>query len=188
MHIRENTQEQVLRDQMHRILKDFTYNLLQIVMAGLVKWGAKLGIAGYAVYFASQQRYFGTAEETAVAYNKMKNCVSSNEYVKMVSVEAPEVPKEVTDGMAKVGEFKRGLRQNWNDGVVFVFEKLAAAPQATLVYAVQAKEYVQKQINESGNAAEASSSSSKKDDKKPAAAEAKKESKSGEAKEAAGGS
>ena len=41
-------------------------------MAGLLKWGIKLGAAGGAVYLASTERFFGSTKETADAYSRLK--------------------------------------------------------------------------------------------------------------------
>ena len=41
-------------------------------MAGLVKWGIKLGAVGGAVYLAASERFFGSTEETADSYGRMK--------------------------------------------------------------------------------------------------------------------
>ena len=41
-------------------------------MAGLVKWGIKLGAVGGAVYLAASERFFGSTKETADAYGRLK--------------------------------------------------------------------------------------------------------------------
>ena len=41
-------------------------------MAGLVKWGIKLGAVGGAVYLAASERFFGSTEETADSYGRLK--------------------------------------------------------------------------------------------------------------------
>ena len=43
-----------------------------ISMAGLVKWGIKLGAVGGAVYLAASERFFGSTKETADAYGRLK--------------------------------------------------------------------------------------------------------------------
>ena len=41
-------------------------------MAGLVKWGIKLGAVGGAVYLAASERFFGSTQETADSYGRLK--------------------------------------------------------------------------------------------------------------------
>ena len=45
---------------------------LSFSMAGLVKWGIKLGAVGGAVYLAASERFFGSTEETADSYGRLK--------------------------------------------------------------------------------------------------------------------
>ena len=42
--------------------------------------------------------------------------------------EAPEVPKELTEGISAIREYRKGFKQHWNDGVIFVFGTIAASP------------------------------------------------------------
>ena len=42
--------------------------------------------------------------------------------------QAPEVPKEFTEGISAIREYRKGFKQHWNDGVIFVFGTIAASP------------------------------------------------------------
>ena len=44
-------------------------------MAGLVKWGIKLGAVGGALYLAASERFFGSTKETADSYGRLKGCM-----------------------------------------------------------------------------------------------------------------
>jgi hypothetical protein len=128
-------------------------------MAGLVRWSVKLGAVGGALYVASTERFFGSTKETADAYGRLTSTLSaegkkvaSSEYVQMLP-EAPEVPKELSDGLGTLSdglgtirEYRRGFKQNWNDGVVFVFSKAAATPEYISGAAFNAKEFVGSQM------------------------------------------
>ena len=116
-------------------------------MSGLIKWSVKLGVAGGAVYVACNEKFFGSTRETAEAYDRLKSTLKGNEYVKMLP-QAPEMPKELTDGIGAVREYRKGFKNHWNDGVVFVFDSVAYSPK----YVSGLFSYVKENLSQMENA------------------------------------
>ena len=49
----------------------------------LTKWSIKLGLVGGAVYYAGQERVFGTPDQTKTAVDKVKKQVNECEYLQV---------------------------------------------------------------------------------------------------------
>ncbi len=133
-------------------------------MAGILRWSVKLGAVGGALYLASTEKFFGTTKETADAYGRLKAAVTNSGYVQMLP-EAPEMPKELSDGLGSIREYRRGFKQHWNDGVVFVFGKIAASPEYMAGLAASAKDLINSQAEAGGSSSAEEQKKEKEGDK-----------------------
>ena len=118
----------------------------------VVKFSAKVGLAGGAVYYANEYDMFGTHAQSTSGYDRLRNTVSANEYYRefaaplvtqAVEGAGQAIPKDVLPEPQAV---RTSIRHYWNYGVMATFSGLANLPSNASHYGKEAVSYVSSQL------------------------------------------
>jgi len=100
----------------------------------ILKFGAKVGIVGGAIYYTVQEGVWGTADEGEKTWNRMLQKV------------VPQTSEHISEHLKSPVPLAN-TTENWNTGVKTVMQSVSNIPNLTKQYSSKAGEKIQELLN-----------------------------------------
>ena len=122
-------------------------------LTNTIKWSAKLGVGGGALYLVNQKKLFGNVDQAENGVKEMQSDVNNlRQYVPKEGLEGlsdvADKMKEMTKDLPelKLTSSETGPRGLWNKGVLASFRGITYAPQAIKNYTNDVVVYIKEEM------------------------------------------